>query len=249
MLLKHLWGGQTDVSSVFVQITDLSKEVFRLKEALGALSPPLGISSSSPTHHGNPGQQVALQNRIAILNQQLQVRRTLTPWWFFTILILISVYITISNEKKLQNKLNISVTFLQDWERKHKQVVAIYRSHLLAAVQVSSMCRYTPEHNLRLEPFVIRCKIVILLRISMCVCVHLTTVLASSWVFGGPFLRMEQWNFLCATGSTATYRLHGSDRCIWVCPPLGCRQRVGIHHLCLPDKVVEISEAVQGQGA
>ncbi|XP_070765593.1 ankyrin repeat domain-containing protein 24 [Enoplosus armatus] len=76
------------------KITELSKEVFRLKEALGALSPPLGITSSSSTHHGNPGQQVALQNRIAILTQQLQ-----------------------------------------DWERKHKQVVAIYRSHLLAAVQ------------------------------------------------------------------------------------------------------------------
>ncbi|XP_054645312.1 ankyrin repeat domain-containing protein 24 isoform X2 [Dunckerocampus dactyliophorus] len=76
------------------KITELSKEVFRLKEALGALSPPLGITSSSHTHHGNPGQQVALQNRLAILNQQLQ-----------------------------------------DWERKHKQVVAVYRSHLLAAVQ------------------------------------------------------------------------------------------------------------------
>ncbi|XP_051803036.1 ankyrin repeat domain-containing protein 24 isoform X2 [Acanthochromis polyacanthus] len=81
------------------KITELSKEVFRLKEALGALSPPLGItssssSSSSPAHHGNPGQQVALQNRIGILTQQLQ-----------------------------------------DWERKHKQVVAVYRSHLLAAVQ------------------------------------------------------------------------------------------------------------------
>ena len=66
-----------------MQITDLSKEVFRLKEALGALSPPLGISSSSssppspsnlsPAHHNNPGQQVALQNRVAILTQQLQV--------------------------------------------------------------------------------------------------------------------------------------------------------------------------------
>uniref|UniRef100_A0A3P8U9R2 Ankyrin repeat domain 24 n=1 Tax=Amphiprion percula TaxID=161767 RepID=A0A3P8U9R2_AMPPE len=77
------------------KITELSKEVFRLKEALGALSPPLGItsSSSSPAHHGNPGQQVALQNRIGILTQQLQ-----------------------------------------DWERKHKQVVTVYRSHLLAAV-------------------------------------------------------------------------------------------------------------------
>ncbi|XP_061740002.1 ankyrin repeat domain-containing protein 24 [Nerophis ophidion] len=73
------------------KITDLSKEVFRLKEALGALSPPLGTLSSS---HANPGQQVALQNRLAILNQQLQ-----------------------------------------DCERKHKQVVAVYRSHLLAAVQ------------------------------------------------------------------------------------------------------------------
>ncbi|XP_077441294.1 uncharacterized protein ankrd24 [Vanacampus margaritifer] len=77
------------------KITELSKEVFRLKEALGSLSPPLGImSSGSHAHHGNPGQQVALQNRIAILSQQLQ-----------------------------------------DWERKHKQVVAVYRSHLLAAVQ------------------------------------------------------------------------------------------------------------------
>nr|XP_061790407.1 ankyrin repeat domain-containing protein 24-like [Nerophis lumbriciformis] len=77
------------------KITELSKEVFRLKEALGSLSPPLGItSSSSNTHHGNPGQQMAQQNRIAILNQQLQ-----------------------------------------DWERKHKQVVSVYRSHLLAAVQ------------------------------------------------------------------------------------------------------------------
>uniref|UniRef100_A0A3P9HSI1 Ankyrin repeat domain 24 n=1 Tax=Oryzias latipes TaxID=8090 RepID=A0A3P9HSI1_ORYLA len=57
------------------KITELSKEVFRLKEALGALSPPLGItstSSSSSAHHGNPGQQMALQNRIAILTQQLQ---------------------------------------------------------------------------------------------------------------------------------------------------------------------------------
>ncbi|KAA8589966.1 hypothetical protein FQN60_013331 [Etheostoma spectabile] len=76
------------------KITELSKEMFRLKEALGALSPPLGITSSSSTHHGNPGQQMALQNRIAILTQQLQ-----------------------------------------DWERKHKQVVTVYRSHLLAAVQ------------------------------------------------------------------------------------------------------------------
>lgn len=74
------------------KITELSKEVFRLKEALGALSPPLGISSS--THHNNPGQQVALQNRVAILTQQLQ-----------------------------------------DWEKKHKQVVTVYRSHLLSAVQ------------------------------------------------------------------------------------------------------------------
>ncbi|XP_077463714.1 uncharacterized protein ankrd24 [Stigmatopora argus] len=77
------------------KITELSKEVFRLKEALGSLSPPLGITSSSAhTQHGNPGPQVAQQNRISILNQQLQ-----------------------------------------DWERKHKQVVAVYRSHLLAAVQ------------------------------------------------------------------------------------------------------------------
>lgn len=65
---------------VFAQITELSKEVFRLKEALGALSPPLGITTSSSTSStsappNNPGQQVALQNRISILSQQLQVRK------------------------------------------------------------------------------------------------------------------------------------------------------------------------------
>nr|XP_054586064.1 ankyrin repeat domain-containing protein 24 isoform X2 [Nothobranchius furzeri] len=79
------------------KITELSKEVFRLKEALGALSPPLGITSSSSfstIQQVNPGQQVALQNRISILTQQLQ-----------------------------------------DWEKKHKHVVTVYRSHLLAAVQ------------------------------------------------------------------------------------------------------------------
>ncbi|KAL2090296.1 hypothetical protein ACEWY4_014984 [Coilia grayii] len=71
------------------KITELSKEVFRLKEALGALSPPLGAPAQ-----GNPGQQMALQNRVSTLTQQLQ-----------------------------------------DSERKHKAVIAIYRSHLLAAVQ------------------------------------------------------------------------------------------------------------------
>ncbi|KAM9357921.1 uncharacterized protein ankrd24 [Symphorus nematophorus] len=96
-LHKDIQESQGLVKEKDRKITELSKEVFRLKEALGALSPPLGITSSSSstsTHHGNPGQQVALQNRISILTQQIQ-----------------------------------------DWERKHKQVVAIYRSHLLAAVQ------------------------------------------------------------------------------------------------------------------
>ncbi|KAF6726419.1 Ankyrin repeat domain-containing protein 24 [Oryzias melastigma] len=94
-LHKDIQESQGLVKEKDRKITELSKEVFRLKEALGALSPPLGISSSSSTsHHGNPGQQVALQNRISILTQQLQ-----------------------------------------DWERKHKQVVAVYRSHLLSAVQ------------------------------------------------------------------------------------------------------------------
>lgn len=64
---------------MFAQITELSKEVFRLKEALGALSPPLGITSSSSSSTSsappsNPGLQMALQNRISILSQQLQVR-------------------------------------------------------------------------------------------------------------------------------------------------------------------------------
>ncbi|XP_043079186.1 ankyrin repeat domain-containing protein 24 isoform X4 [Puntigrus tetrazona] len=75
------------------KITELSKEVFRLKEALGALTPPLARSPSPPSS-GIPGQQLALQNRVTALTQQLQ-----------------------------------------DWERKHKAVVSVYRSHLLAAVQ------------------------------------------------------------------------------------------------------------------
>ncbi|XP_072556026.1 uncharacterized protein ankrd24 isoform X1 [Paramormyrops kingsleyae] len=49
------------------KITELSKEIFRLKEALGALSPPLGLSSS-----GSSSQQVALQNHVTVLTQQLQ---------------------------------------------------------------------------------------------------------------------------------------------------------------------------------
>ncbi|MEQ2277833.1 hypothetical protein XENORESO_008551, partial [Xenotaenia resolanae] len=74
-LHKDIQESQGLVKEKDRKITELSKEVFRLKEALGALSPPLGIpssSSSSSTQHGNPGQQVALQNRIGILTQQLQ---------------------------------------------------------------------------------------------------------------------------------------------------------------------------------
>ncbi|KAA0712264.1 Ankyrin repeat domain-containing protein 24 [Triplophysa tibetana] len=56
------------------KITELSKEVFRLKEALGALTPPLGRSPSPPTSGGIPGQQLALQNRVNALTQQLQGR-------------------------------------------------------------------------------------------------------------------------------------------------------------------------------
>uniref|UniRef100_A0A3Q3R816 Uncharacterized protein n=1 Tax=Monopterus albus TaxID=43700 RepID=A0A3Q3R816_MONAL len=76
-LHKDIQESQGLVKEKDRKITELSKEVFRLKEALGALSPPLGItsSSSSSTLHGNPGQQMALQNRISILTQQLQVRR------------------------------------------------------------------------------------------------------------------------------------------------------------------------------
>ncbi|XP_016121621.1 ankyrin repeat domain-containing protein 24-like, partial [Sinocyclocheilus grahami] len=54
------------------KITELSKEVFRLKEALGALTPPLARSPSPPSS-GIPGQQLALQNRVTSLTQQLQV--------------------------------------------------------------------------------------------------------------------------------------------------------------------------------
>eukprot|EP00063_Salmo_salar_P096386 XP_014071221.1 PREDICTED: ankyrin repeat domain-containing protein 24-like [Salmo salar] len=101
-LHKDIKDSQGLVKEKDRKIMELSKEVFRLKEALGALSPPLGLSSSHSSSHShservppvNPGQQVALQNRVAVLSKELQ-----------------------------------------DWERKHRQVVAVYRSHLLAAVQ------------------------------------------------------------------------------------------------------------------
>ncbi|KAG7488072.1 hypothetical protein MATL_G00029990 [Megalops atlanticus] len=88
-LHKDIQDSQGLIKEKDRKITELSKEVFRLKEALGALTPPLGLPSS-----GCPGQQVALQNRVTALTQQLQ-----------------------------------------DWERKHRAVVSVYRSHLLAAVQ------------------------------------------------------------------------------------------------------------------
>lgn len=117
-----------------MQITELSKEVFRLKEALGALSPPLGLTSStsSPAHHINPGQQMALQNRISILTQQLQVG-------------LGHAYILYHHPCHSKHDSYIFNDLLQDWERKHKHVVAVYRSHLLAAVQVS-------KKNFNLKP-------------------------------------------------------------------------------------------------
>ncbi|KAL1022977.1 hypothetical protein UPYG_G00034970 [Umbra pygmaea] len=101
-LHRNIQDSQGLVKEKDRKITELSKEVFRLKEALGALSPPLGLSSSQSSSHShservppvNPGQQMALQNRVAALSKELQ-----------------------------------------DWERKHRQVVAVYRSHLLAAVQ------------------------------------------------------------------------------------------------------------------
>ncbi|KAJ8374426.1 hypothetical protein SKAU_G00050060 [Synaphobranchus kaupii] len=66
-LHKDMQDSQGLVKEKDRKITELSKEVFRLKEALGALTPPLGLSSSGP-----PGQQAALQNRVAALTQQLQ---------------------------------------------------------------------------------------------------------------------------------------------------------------------------------
>lgn len=125
---------------------ELSKEVFRLKEALGALSPPLGLSSSHSSSHShservppvNPGQQVALQNRVAVLSKELQVRASLSQnkyrgSWF----------------KECWSILSVLYILLQDWERKHRQVVAVYRSHLLAAVQVSTtLCTFVEDTSL-----------------------------------------------------------------------------------------------------
>lgn len=98
-LQKDIQDSQALVKEKDRKIIELSKEVFCLKEAVEALSPPLGFSSSSHSqservHPGNPGQQVSLQNRVAVLSKEIQ-----------------------------------------DWKRTHRQVIAVYRSHLLAAVQ------------------------------------------------------------------------------------------------------------------
>uniref|UniRef100_A0A4W5RQL3 Ankyrin repeat domain 24 n=1 Tax=Hucho hucho TaxID=62062 RepID=A0A4W5RQL3_9TELE len=98
-LHQDIQDSQALVKEKDCKITALSKEVFRLKEAVGALSPPLGFSSSHSSSHSqservHPGQQVSLQNRVAALSKEIQ-----------------------------------------DWERTHRQVIAVYRSHLLAAVQ------------------------------------------------------------------------------------------------------------------
>jgi len=147
LLFKPLWSGHAH-ASVSVQITELSKEMFRLKEALGALSPPLGItsnSSSSSPHHGNPGQQVALQNRIAILTQQLQVSRALTRGTC-EVYRAPSIKTTKQTLKSSRDKKNFfNPFFLQDWEKKHKQVVTVYRTHLLAAVQVRRTHTFTRQ--------------------------------------------------------------------------------------------------------
>ncbi|TRY62351.1 hypothetical protein DNTS_025881 [Danionella cerebrum] len=71
--LADLQAESTHIQQLHQDIQDsqgLIKEKDR-KEALGALTPPLGRSPSPPSS-GNPGQQLALQNRITALTQQLQ---------------------------------------------------------------------------------------------------------------------------------------------------------------------------------
>lgn len=102
-----------------MQITELSKEVFRLKEALNALPESRGPPQSPP-------DTAALQARIRALEEKLAVGTqglVAITWW---ILGFHKPPVPCSNR----------LAVLQETEMRHSKVVTLYRSHLLYAVQV-----------------------------------------------------------------------------------------------------------------
>lgn len=102
-----------------MQITELSKEVFRLKEALNALPESRGPPQPPP-------DTAALQARIRALEEKLAVGTgglVAITWW-------------ILGFHKSPVPCSNPLAVLQDTEMQHSKVVTLYRSHLLYAVQV-----------------------------------------------------------------------------------------------------------------
>lgn len=96
-----------------MQITELSKEVFRLKEALHALPESGGPPQSPPNTAALEAQIRALEEKLEV--GHLGVRGSPEPPALWP------------------NPLPV----LQETETRHSKVVTLYRSHLLYAVQVS----------------------------------------------------------------------------------------------------------------
>lgn len=102
-----------------MQITELSKEVFRLKEALNALPKSRGQPQSPP-------DTAVLQARIRALEEKLEVGTgglVAVTWW-------------VLGFREPPAPCSNPLALLQETEMRHSKVVTLYRSHLLYAVQV-----------------------------------------------------------------------------------------------------------------
>lgn len=98
------------------QITELSKEVFRLKEALNALPEPRGAPQPPP-------DTAAMQSRIRTLEEKLAVGTGRGVG-------------AAGGAPRGPGPLLTPTPLPQEAELRHGKVVALYRSHLLYAVQV-----------------------------------------------------------------------------------------------------------------
>lgn len=130
-----------------LQITELLTDVERLKQALNGLS-QLAYTSNVPNKRQT--QHVdTLQAQIKSLQQQLAVSRRLkaSANFFFVCPFSVVPLKKISSVRgtvccimclwRRSNTLPSSSVSGQDAERQHREVVSIYRTHLLSAAQVS----------------------------------------------------------------------------------------------------------------
>ena len=102
-----------------VQITELSKEVFRLKEALNVLPESRGPPQSPPN-------TAALQAKIRALEEKLVVGTGGSG----------GHRLVGSGLPQAPSPMLKPSPHLQEAEKRHSKVVTLYRSHLLYAVQV-----------------------------------------------------------------------------------------------------------------